>query len=103
MPAILAPRNIPMKLMLASKPASWVERPNSSRIDPSTKVSDARSTESNSHAFATIARSFLVVADTTNLVTGLRVEDGLLEHLTCAMAGVPVGGLFYRSLSGILH
>src|SRR5262245_15253724 len=92
-----------MKLMLASKPASWVERPNSSRIDPSTKVSEARSTESNSHAVATIARSFLVVADTTNLVTGLRVEDGLLEHLTCAMAGVPVGGLFYRSLSGILH
>src|SRR5262245_8950353 len=46
---------------------------------------------------------FLVVADTTNLVTGLRVEDGLLEHLACGMAREPVAGLLYRSLGGILH
>src|SRR5262245_26942314 len=46
---------------------------------------------------------FLIVADTTNLVTGLRVEDRLLAHLACRMARPPVGGLFYRSLSGILH
>src|SRR5262249_984087 len=49
------------------------------------------------------AELFLVVADTTDLVTGLRVEEGLLEHLACGMAREPVGGLFYRSLGGILH
>jgi hypothetical protein len=47
--------------------------------------------------------SFLVVADSTNLVTDLRVEDSLLQRLLCARARPPVGGLFYRSLGGILH
>src|SRR5262245_36341740 len=46
---------------------------------------------------------FLVVADSTNLVTDLRVEDLLLEGLVRAGARPPVGGLFYRSLGGILH
>jgi hypothetical protein len=46
---------------------------------------------------------FLVVADTTNLVTGLRVKGGLLERLVCARARPPVGGHLYRSLRGILH
>src|SRR5262245_34114762 len=46
---------------------------------------------------------FLVVADTTDLVTDLRVEEGLLEHLACGMAREPVDGLLYRSLGGILH
>src|SRR4029450_385634 len=41
--------------------------------------------------------SILVVADTTDLVTDLCVEEGLLEHLACRMARPPVGGLFYRS------
>jgi hypothetical protein len=46
---------------------------------------------------------FLVVADTTNLVTDLRVESLLLEGLVRARSWPPVGGLFYRSLGGILH
>src|SRR4029079_4548415 len=33
----------------------------------------------------------------------LRVEGILRERLVCARAGPPVGGLFYRSLGGILH
>ena len=35
---------------------------------------------------------FLVVANTTNLVTDLRVTDGLLKHLACGMARPDVGG-----------
>src|SRR5262245_18582029 len=46
---------------------------------------------------------FLVVADSTNLVTDLRVEDPLLEGLVRAGSRPPVAGLFYRSLGGILH
>src|SRR5215831_11921707 len=46
---------------------------------------------------------FLVVADTTNLVTDLRVEGLLLEGLVRAGSRPPVSGLFYRSLGGILH
>src|SRR5262245_36231179 len=46
---------------------------------------------------------FLVVADSTNLVTDLRVEDLLLEGLVRAGSRPPVAGLFYRSLAGILH
>ena len=46
---------------------------------------------------------FFVVADTTNLVTDLRVESLLLEGLVRAGSRPPVGGLFYRSLGGILH
>src|SRR6476660_6477061 len=46
---------------------------------------------------------FLVVADSTNLVTDLRVEGRLLEGLVRAGSRPPVGGLFYRSLGGILH
>src|SRR4029450_3949864 len=46
---------------------------------------------------------FLIVAASTTLVTGLRVEDGLLEHFACGMARPEVGGLFYRSLGRILH
>ena len=46
---------------------------------------------------------FLVITDTTNLVTDLRVEGGLLENLACGTAWPPVGRLFDRSLSGILH
>ena len=45
---------------------------------------------------------FLVVADTTNLVTDLRVESLLLEGLVRARSWPPIGGLFYRSLGGIL-
>ena len=47
-----------------------------------------------------IAKLFLVEADTTNLVTNLRIEGGLFERLVCARARPPVGGLLYRSLSG---
>ena len=46
---------------------------------------------------------FLVVPDTTDLVTDLRVESLLLEGLVLAGSRPPVGGLFYRSLGGILH
>ena len=46
---------------------------------------------------------FLVVADCANLVTGLRVEGGLLERLVCARARPPIGGHLYRSLRVILH
>ena len=46
---------------------------------------------------------FLVVADTTNLVTDLRIEGLLLEGLVRAGSRPPVGGLFYLSLGGILH
>ena len=49
-----------------------------------------------------LAKLFLVVADTTNLITDLCVEGGLFERLVCARARPPVGGLFYRSLGGIL-
>ena len=41
---------------------------------------------------------FLVVADSTNLVTDLRVEDPLLEGLVRARSRPPVAGLFYRCL-----
>jgi hypothetical protein len=50
-----------------------------------------------------IGKLFLVVADTTNLVTNLCVEGGLFERRVCARARQLVGGLFYRSLGGILH
>ena len=46
---------------------------------------------------------FLVVADATDLVTDLRVESLLLEGLVLAGSRPPIGGLFYRSLGGILH
>src|SRR5262249_58212596 len=46
---------------------------------------------------------FLVVPDTTNLVTDLRVEGLLLEGLVRAGSRPPVSGLFYHSLGGILH
>src|SRR6476661_341002 len=51
----------------------------------------------------TAGKLFLVVADTTDLVTDLRVESLLLEGLVRAGSRPPVGGLFYRSLGGILH
>src|SRR4026207_1478911 len=44
-----------------------------------------------------------IVADPANLVTGLRVEGRLLEGLVRAGSRPPVGGLFYRTLGGILH
>ena len=46
---------------------------------------------------------FLVVADTANLISDLRVQGSLLQRLVCARAQRPVGGLFYRTLGGILH
>src|SRR5262245_15138691 len=45
----------------------------------------------------------LVVADTANLISNLRVQGSFLQRLVCARARPPVGGLFYRSLGGILH
>ena len=53
--------------------------------------------------YSELGKLFLVVADTTNLVTDLRVEGLLLEGLVCAGSRPPAGGLFYRSLGGILH
>ena len=44
-----------------------------------------------------------IVADPANLVAHLRVEGRLLEGLVRAGSRPPVGGLFYRSLGGILH
>ena len=46
---------------------------------------------------------FLVVADTTNLVTGLREKRVFLERFVGARARPPVGGHLYRSLRCILH
>src|SRR5262245_49828117 len=46
---------------------------------------------------------FLIVADTANLISNLRIQGNLLQRLVCARARPPVGGLFYRSLGGILH
>src|SRR5262245_45466123 len=48
-------------------------------------------------------RLILVVADSTNLVADLRIEDGFLQRLVCARARPPVSGLFCGSLGGILH
>src|SRR5262245_11837272 len=50
-----------------------------------------------------VRKLFLVVADTTNLIADLRIEGVLLEGLVRAGSRPPVGGLFYRSLGGILH
>src|SRR5262245_51160892 len=46
---------------------------------------------------------FLIVADTANLISNLRIQGNLLQRLVCARARPPVGGLFYRSFGGILH
>ena len=55
-PAEKAPANMPAKLALASRPAWPLLSPNSSLIGASTKVREARSIESNSHAVAMIAK-----------------------------------------------
>jgi len=46
---------------------------------------------------------FLVVADTTNLVTDLRIEGLLLEGLVRAGSRPPLSGLLYRSFGSRLH
>ncbi|MNU07875.1 hypothetical protein D3C72_2536670 [compost metagenome] len=54
-PAIAAPRNMPRKLELASKPVCAAVRPNSALIEPRTKVMMPRSIESKNQAVAMIA------------------------------------------------
>ncbi len=55
-PATAAPSTMPKKLALATRPAAAVLRPNSLRIEPSTKVMVPRSTESKKNAIATITK-----------------------------------------------
>ncbi|MGY4222850.1 hypothetical protein ACVMIH_000211 [Bradyrhizobium sp. USDA 4503] len=55
-PADAAPANMPRKLMLDSSPVSAVDRPKVWRIEPSTKVSAARSMLSKNHAVAMIPK-----------------------------------------------
>jgi hypothetical protein len=51
---MLAPKNMPRKLMLDSRPAWAVVKPNSAFIEPRTKVNVPRSMESKNHAVAMI-------------------------------------------------
>ncbi len=46
---------------------------------------------------------FLVVADTTNLVTDLREERIFLQRLVGARARPPISNLFERSFGSCLH
>ena len=57
MPAMAAPKNMPRKLQLASRPAWAVVRPISALMEPSTKVMMPRSMESKNQAVAMMPKS----------------------------------------------
>ena len=57
MPAVAAPKNIPRKLELASKPVCAGLRPNSALIEPSMNVIMPKSIESKNQAVAMMPNS----------------------------------------------